>query len=64
MSSPRITYTPHPDASPESEISALVAAYRFIIFDCDGGKKGARPGAPDDAEGLKDDRTDTEIVHG
>lgn len=31
MSSPRITYTPHPDATPEAEISALAACYRIIL---------------------------------
>jgi hypothetical protein len=62
MDSPHITYIPHPDATLEKELSALVSAYRFVIFDCNVSKKGARPGAPDDAESLNNDRTDTEII--
>jgi hypothetical protein len=46
----KIVYRPRADATPESELSALVAAYRFVIFDCYVGKKGARPGAPDAAK--------------
>jgi hypothetical protein len=44
------------------ELSALVAAYRYLIFECHASDKGTRPGAPDDAERLKNDRTDREIV--
>jgi hypothetical protein len=47
-----IVYTPRADATPESELSTLVAAYRFLLFDCNECEKGARPGARDDAEGL------------
>jgi len=46
----KIIYTPRADATPERERSALVAAYRFIIFDCRHvNEKGAQPGAPDAA---------------
>ena len=38
MSSPGITYTPCPDATPEAELSALSAAYKFIL---DSAKKNA-----------------------
>ncbi len=31
MSDPRITYTPLPNATPESELDALVAVYKFIL---------------------------------
>jgi hypothetical protein len=31
MSSPRIIYTPRPDATPEAELSNLANVYRFII---------------------------------
>ena len=31
MSSPVISYTPRPDATPEAEISALSAVYSFIL---------------------------------
>jgi hypothetical protein len=50
MSSPRITYTPRPDATPEGEISALAAVYRFILFESRASKEAARPGDLDDAK--------------
>jgi hypothetical protein len=60
-----VVYRPRADATPEGEISALVDAYRFIIFDCrHETEKGAQPGARDDAERLNNDRTDTEIIRG
>ncbi len=31
MSDPRITYSPRPDSTPEAELDALVAVYKFII---------------------------------
>ena len=33
MNSPRITYTSRPDATPEAELDALVAVYKFVLFD-------------------------------
>jgi hypothetical protein len=60
MAESKVVYLPRADATQESELSALVAAYRYVIFDCHASEKGARPGAPDDAEGLKIDRTDKE----
>ena len=62
MAESKVIYTPRDGATPESELNALVAAYRFLIFDCHVSEKGARPGAPDDAEGLNNARTDTEII--
>jgi hypothetical protein len=47
---PKVVYKAWDGATPESELSALVAAYRFIIFECRASEKGASPGAPDDAE--------------
>ena len=44
----RITYTPRPgDATPEGELNALAAVYKFIL------EKEGRPttSGPDDAEG-------------
>ena len=32
MTSPRITYTPRPDAKHETELSALAAIYTFVLF--------------------------------
>jgi hypothetical protein len=53
MSSPHISYIPHPDAKPETEISALAGVYRFIL---DHAKKEAtRPGSPEDAERRSDE---------
>jgi hypothetical protein len=31
MTSLRITYAPRPDATPESELKALVSIYRFVL---------------------------------
>jgi len=34
MSEPqRLIYTPHPDATPETEAAALSAVYRFLLLD-------------------------------
>ncbi len=33
MSSPRITYTSRPYATPEAELDTLAAIYRFVLFD-------------------------------
>jgi hypothetical protein len=33
LTSSRITYTPRPDVSPEAEISALAAVYRFLVLE-------------------------------
>jgi hypothetical protein len=62
MAEARIVYRPRDGATEEMELSALVAAYRYVIFDCHVSEKGTRPGARDDAEGLKSGRTDREIV--
>jgi hypothetical protein len=61
MNSRRIDYTPHPDATPETELSALAAAYRFIL-ERRAKKKATCPGGPDDAEDLENDRTAAEII--
>ena len=37
-------------------------AVRLLLNFKESKQKGARPGAPDDAEGLKNARTDTEII--
>jgi hypothetical protein len=49
MAECKVVYRPRADATQESELSAVVAAYRYIIFDCHARKKGHRPGAPDAA---------------
>jgi hypothetical protein len=40
MGSSRLTYSPLPDATPEDELDALVAAYKFIL-ECHESKKAA-----------------------
>ncbi len=40
MTNPAITYTPRPDTTPETEISALGNVYRFIL-DCHAKKNAA-----------------------
>jgi hypothetical protein len=51
MSEPRITYTPRPDATPEAELSALVAAYRIVL----GAQKEAAPASRPDGTKIKED---------
>ena len=51
MAESKVVYRPRADATQESELSAVVAAYRYVIFDCHARKKGPRPpGAPDAAK--------------
>jgi len=45
MAEPKVIYRPRADATPESERSTLMAAYRYVICDCHASEKGARPGA-------------------
>jgi hypothetical protein len=40
MSSQRITYAPRPDATPEAELAALVATYKFVLFGSQASKGG------------------------
>ena len=49
MPSPDVSYTPHDDATPEAELFALAAVYKFVLA-----KKEAAPESrPDDTkEGL------------
>jgi hypothetical protein len=53
MTSPRITYIPHPDTAPEAELSALVAVYKFVL-DCRAKKVAAPESRPDDARKDQD----------
>jgi hypothetical protein len=39
MSSARITYSQHPDATPEAEPAVLAAIYRFVLFESKAGKR-------------------------
>ena len=53
MSSPRITYTPRPDATPEGEVNALAAVYRLILDS----KKAFPESRPDDVRKDQDAHT-------
>ena len=53
MNSPRITYTPRPDATPEGEASALRAVYKFVL-DCRA-KKAPPVRRPEDPERRSDE---------
>jgi hypothetical protein len=41
MDSARIVYTPHTSTSPEVELDALAAVYKFVLFDSQASKGGA-----------------------
>lgn len=62
MSKLRITYTPRPDATPESGKRALAEVYRFILQTHKLNKKGACPGAPDDVRKDQDAHTAKTIL--
>ncbi len=42
-----ITYSTRPDATPETELSALAAVYRFVL-DCHAKKEAAPESRPED----------------
>jgi hypothetical protein len=64
MAKPKVVYKPWDGATPESELSVLIAAYRYLIFDCRrASEKGASPGGPDDAERDLSDSASTHHVH-
>jgi hypothetical protein len=50
---PRLIYTPRHGVTPATELSALVACYRFLLSHAR--KEGAGAGAPDDAERRSSD---------
>ena len=41
MGSPRITYVPRPDATPEDELNALVNVYRYVLFNSQARRGGS-----------------------
>ena len=45
-----------------TETEYCADAVRLLLNFKESKQKGAQPGAPDDAEGLKNARTDTEII--
>jgi hypothetical protein len=63
MGRSKVVYRPREGATAESELGAVVAAYRYLIFGCHGSDKGTGTGAPDGAriphqsqESVHDDR--------
>ena len=62
MTDSKVIYTPRGDATPESELSALVAAYRFLMLDLYASEKGAQPGAPDAAKESNNDCDAASII--
>ena len=56
MTSARIVYTPHPDATPETEASALASAYRFLL---DRHAKAEKNSAADQSVRGNSDGTET-----
>jgi hypothetical protein len=60
MSSPRITYTPRPDATPEPELNVLANVYRFIL-DCYAKKMAPEPDGRDETK-LEGDSADAQII--
>lgn len=60
MSSPHITYTPRPDATPEAELNALSAVYSFVLQKGREKQNAAgfdqNPGGDDAMKGPKHDR--------
>jgi hypothetical protein len=64
MDSPRITYTPLPDVTPDAELNVLANVYRFIL-DCYAKKMAAEPAPePDGRDGtkLQGDSADVSII--
>ena len=61
MSESRIVYAPHPDATPETEASALASAYRYLL-DRHAKKEAAHPGGPDAKERPKNDSRAKSII--
>jgi hypothetical protein len=48
MGSPRITYVARPNATPETELSALATVYRFVLA-CNTKREAALGSRPNDA---------------
>jgi hypothetical protein len=47
MNSPRITYTPRPETTPEAGLNVLASVYRFILFESNGPSKKVAESAPE-----------------
>jgi len=51
MGSPRITYVARPNATPETELSALATVYRFILSKSNASQKAVEPAPRLDGHG-------------
>jgi hypothetical protein len=52
MNKPRLVYVPREDATPEGELAALVAAYRYVLFQRREVKRAAGVSEGEEAAGL------------
>jgi len=57
-----VTYRQRPDATPEAELKALAAVYRFILVDCHVKKMAARPGDPGDHKRFVNPRKGADLA--
>jgi hypothetical protein len=62
MAESKVVYRPREGATADSELSAVMAAYRYLIFDCHASDKGAGTGAPDAETNSKGDSTSDDII--
>lgn len=62
MAEVHTSYIPRPDATPEAELSALAAVYKFCL-ESHTNKRDRLPdkSGPDDAKGSQHDRANTSI---
>ncbi len=58
----RVVYTPHADATPETELVALAAVYRFILDRAGTRDRTLNSGPVDAAKETKHDCDATEII--
>lgn len=61
MDNPRNTYTRRHDATPTSELAALAAIYRFLLFECHAKNEGGPETAPKDGTKIEEDSADGRI---
>jgi len=57
VSNPHIAYHPRPDATPQGELNALAAVYRFILFKSRSANRKAAEPAPGTGEDATKSRT-------
>lgn len=60
MSTPHVTYTPRPDATPEGEIAALASVYAFIL---QYGQEKRAAGSGQDHDGSEAKGSKHEVRH-